>query len=126
MGCSRKILVVEDEESIRNLLRQALSRLGYAVEAVGCAEEAVHVLKSKNYAVIITDLFMPGMNGVELCKQIRKIRPTAIVYALSGHVAEYQRSEFDGCLSKPISLAELGKAVEGAFCSAGTDGWRRK
>jgi CheY-like chemotaxis protein len=65
-------------------------------------------------------LDMPGLDGIELCKQIKEIDTKSIVYALSGYITEYdtenlEESGFDGYLSKPAKIEVLKQAIEGAF-----------
>jgi len=116
----KKLLVVDDDKSYLNALKKILTKMGYAAEVAAGSEEALKILEKEKFPLIITDLDMPGLDGVELCKQIRKIDSKSIVYALSGYIAEYdtenlEKSGFDGYLSKPAKIEVLKKAIEGAF-----------
>ena len=116
----KKLLVVDDDKSYLNALKIILTKMGYAAEVAAGSEEALKILEKEKFPLIITDLDMPGLDGVELCKQIRKIDSKSIVYALSGYIAEYdtenlEKSGFDGYLSKPAKIEVLKKAIEGAF-----------
>ena len=116
----KKILIVDDDNAYLNVLEKIFSKMEYEAEFAGSSEEALEILKKDNFPLIITDLEMPGLDGVELCKQIRIIDPKAVVYALSGYIAEYdteylEKSGFDGYLSKPAKIEVLKKAIEGAF-----------
>ena len=116
----KKLLVVDDDKSYLNALKIILTKMGYAAEVAVGSEEALKILEKEKFPLIITDLDMPGLDGVELCKQIRKIDSKSIVYALSGYIAEYdtenlEKSGFDGYLSKPAKIEVLKKAIEGAF-----------
>jgi len=116
----KKLLVVDDDKSYLNALKKILTKMGYAAEVAAGSEEALKILEKEKFPLIITDLDMPGLDGVELCKQIRKIDSKSIVYALSGYIAEYdtenlEKSGFDGYLSKPAKIEVLKQAIEGAF-----------
>lgn len=80
----KKILVVDDEEMIRDIFEQAFTIAGYSVRLAKSAEEALEVLKDDKIQVMFLDLNLPGLNGVALCKQIRKDFPKAIIHAVTG------------------------------------------
>jgi len=115
----KKLLLVDDEPYLI-ALKKILTKMEYAAEFVGSSEEALEILKKERFPLIITDLDMPGLDGVELCKQIKEIDSKSIGYALSGYIAEYntenlEKSGFDGYLSKPAKIEVLKQAIEGAF-----------
>ncbi len=117
---NKKILYVDDEEIQRNAIKDYLTELGYIVKVCDSSGEALLVLKDEEYPLIITDLEMPGMDGITLCKRIRKVNSKAIIYALSGFVAEFgpeklEKIGFDGHLCKPVDVNKLETAIEGAF-----------
>jgi CheY-like chemotaxis protein len=117
---SKKILVVDDEESIRELMKMGLGILGYDTEFAKNAKEALEILDKKEFPLIITDLRLPDIDGIELCMQIRKRSSETIIYAFSGGVTEvefdqFEEMGFDGLLSKPIKFEVLERAIEGAF-----------
>ena len=116
----KKMLIVDDDNAYLNVLEKIFSKMEYEAEFAGSSEEALEILKKDNFPLIITDLEMPGLDGVELCKQIREIDPKAVVYALSGYIAEFDTENlenvgFDGYLTKPVKIEVLKKAIEGAF-----------
>ena len=97
-----------------------LARLGYDAEFANNAQEALQILDNGEFPLIITDLKMPEMDGAELCRRIRKIKPEAFIYAFSGYLAEFdveklEESGFDGHLNKPVAMKVLERAIEGAF-----------
>jgi len=71
-SASRFILLVDDDDKQRKLLRDVLTHHGHTVYAVSGAEEALSFLYSSVPSVILLDIMMPVMNGIELCRQIRK------------------------------------------------------
>jgi DNA-binding NtrC family response regulator len=125
----KKILVVDDEASVRDLLKDAFCNEGYKVRLAEGAEPAFEILKEENIKVIFLDLKLFGMNGIELCKQIKKNNPTAIIFAMTGWAALYDIEEcreagFDDFFTKPIQIDLLLKAVDDAFEKL--DRWRIK
>ncbi len=116
----KKILVVDDEKEIRTAIQSFLANLGYTVEVVETPDEALELIGKKTFPLIITDLSMPDMDGVELCKQIRKINSDSVIYAMSGFINEFESDNFedagfDGHLCKPIRPEVYKRAIEGAF-----------
>lgn len=115
-----KILVVDDEEAIRDTFDTAFGKAGYTVHCTGSAEEALDILKRDNIQVMFLDLKLPGMNGVELCRQIRKDKPIAIIHAVTGYtslfeLADCREAGFDDYFTKPVELEFLLKAADEAF-----------
>ncbi|MBU0768126.1 MAG: response regulator [Proteobacteria bacterium] len=117
---SRRILFVDDEESLRDTIEEMVVMLGYDVELARDAKEALEIARKEYFPLIITDLMMPEIDGTQLCKQIREINETAVIYAFSGYLAEVDSSQlkdvgFDGHLCKPVKIEVLKHAIEGAF-----------
>ena len=117
---SKRILFVDDEEILRDTLEDMLKMLGYDVELARDAKEALEIARKEYFPLIITDLMMPEIDGTQLCKQIREINETAVIYAFSGYLTELDSDQlkdvgFDGHLCKPIKFDVLKHAIEGAF-----------
>jgi two-component system phosphate regulon response regulator PhoB len=72
-----KILVVDDEENIRELVRYNLAREGYQVSTVGSGEEALKHVSEKMPELIVLDLMLPGMDGLDVCRQLKNDSRTA-------------------------------------------------
>jgi CheY-like chemotaxis protein len=89
----KKVLVVDDEDFHRELMQKLLSRLGYEVAVAESAEEAFNFLKKEKFPVIITDLIMLEMDGVEFCQMLRETDTKTVVIALSGHTELYTRDK---------------------------------
>jgi DNA-binding response OmpR family regulator len=124
-----KILVVDDEPSVRELFQEAFSEAGYDVLLAEGGEQALDILKNESADVIFLDLKLFGMNGIELCRQIRKDRPLSLIYAMTGwsalfEVEECREAGFDDYFAKPVELEVLLKAVEDAFEKLGR--WKRR
>lgn len=80
-----KIIVVDDEEDIRNVLKQVLERAGYEVQVAESGKEGLELLKDGGADLVITDVIMPGMDGVSLTREIReKFRDTRILVISGG------------------------------------------
>lgn len=125
----QKILVVDDEKAIISLLKQAFSRAGFEVLAAESAEEALKVLEQEDIMVMFLDLNLPGMNGMDLCKRIKKDKPMAIVFAVTGYaslfeLADCREAGFDDYFKKPVDMKSLVKAANEAF--ERIDRWRKK
>lgn len=117
---TRKILVVDDEPIILNMLDDAFSKVGYSVFLAANANEAFEILKQELIPLMIIDLGLEPMNGFELCENIRKDNPEAVIYALTGYAGLFGSHEileagFDDYLAKPISLNDLYQTVKEAF-----------
>jgi DNA-binding NtrC family response regulator len=80
-----KLLVVDDEEIVRESLCDWLSSVGYKVLTASCAEEALDIIKHKKVKIMIADLIMPGMNGIELMKKAREIVPIISTVIITAH-----------------------------------------
>ncbi len=115
-----RILFVDDEKFQRESMKDILMRLGYDVEIAENGDEALEIFQKETFPLIITDLSMPDMDGTQLCRQIRKINETAVIYAFSGYLAEVASDQlksagFDGHLCKPANIEVLKHAIEGAL-----------
>jgi len=112
-----KILVVDDEDYHRELMQKLLSKLGYQVEAVESAEDAFSSLERETFPVIITDLIMLEMDGVEFCRKIRETDNKTFIIALSGHTDLYDIDRlkevgFDNHLTKPFKIDVIRQAIQ--------------
>jgi CheY-like chemotaxis protein len=67
----QRVLIIDDHEFMRLSLAELLSREGFVVGAVASAEEALAALTEQEYGIVVTDLMMPGMDGIELCARLR-------------------------------------------------------
>lgn len=115
-----KILVVDDEDYHRELMQKLLAKLGYEVDAVESAEDAFSFLETQTYPVILTDLIMLEMDGVEFCRKIRETNNKSVVIALTGHTELYdidklKEAGFDGHIGKPFKIDVLRQAIQDGF-----------
>lgn len=114
-----KLLIVDDEKDLLELLVRRLTRKGYEVDGVESAEEALVLLKKKFYDVAIYDIRLPGIDGISLLVETKKIQPEAEILVLTGHgtietaIEAMKNGAFD-YLTKPYNLTELELTIEKA------------
>jgi response regulator RpfG family c-di-GMP phosphodiesterase len=114
------ILVVDDEEPLRNALARFLQRRGYGVLTASSGPQALERVKADKPALMLLDVRMPGMSGIDVVPEALGLEPDLAILMLSG-VGDattaalcMQRGAFD-YLTKPIALPDLAKAVERAL-----------
>jgi two-component system nitrogen regulation response regulator NtrX len=106
------ILVVDDEESIGHSLKAILSDEGYQVLVAGSGEEAVKIVEEEMPQLVLLDVWLPGMDGLETLQAIKKINPKIMVIIMSGHgtietaVKATKLGAFD-FIEKPLSLDKI-------------------
>ena len=111
------ILVVDDEEAVRRVLLRGLSSKGYEVREVASADEALQVLSTANIDLVLTDIRMPGMDGLELLQRAKASAPELAVIMITGFAsvdsaAEAMRSGARDYLTKPFNLDEVILRIE--------------
>lgn len=111
-----RILIVDDEHRIRGLIKMYLEREGYSIDEVENGEEALFKAFEKEYHLIILDLMLPGMDGLQVCEEIRRKKATPIIM-LTARGEESNRIEgFEGgaddYIVKPFSPRELVHRVK--------------
>lgn len=115
---NKKILVVDDEEVMREFLLEVFS----AQEPLGAhnGEEALELIKTNDVGLVITDLKMPGMDGLTLLKHVKEVDKSIKVIVVTGYASLQTASECIQAgaadfLKKPFSIAQIRKAVQGAI-----------
>ena len=112
-----RILVVDDEEVVRELTVEILQRSGYKPHGVPSAKDALELLDEEAFDLVVSDVVMPEMTGVEFLYELRKSRPSLPVVLMTGGSKEPERAtravELGACslIYKPFSNAELTDAV---------------
>jgi len=107
-----KILIVDDEKLMRMSVEDKLVKEGYAVTSFATATEALNVINSANFDVVITDLRLPKMDGMEFLKEIKKLSPETVVIIMTAYgsienaVTAMKEGAYD-YITKPFSLEEL-------------------
>lgn len=117
---NQRILIVEDEAPMCELLKSFFSDKGYKVETCQNGEEAVTALEEQDYALVITDIKLPGMSGLELLARIRLDRPDVGVIIMTAFssissAVEAMKLGAEDYIGKPFQLDELAITVEKAL-----------
>ena len=108
---AERILLVEDEPAIAEALEYALEAEGFEVEALGDGAEALEAARQREYDLLVLDLMLPGLSGVELCRRVRSKSPVPILM-VTAKAAEVDRVlgleiGADDYVTKPFSMPEL-------------------
>ena len=121
MHSAGSILFIDDEPGSRESLTLLFAREGYQIEAVGAGEEALGLLSRKSYDVIITDLFLPGVSGIDILKHVKEHSLPCNVILITGNasaetaVKAMKEGAFD-YITKPVNFEKLkvlvAKAIE--------------
>jgi two-component system, cell cycle response regulator CpdR len=121
-----RILLAEDDDSMRHYLSRALEREGYEVAAVDRGTHALSLLKTEKFDLLLTDIVMPEMDGIELGREAAEIAPDMRVMFITGFAAVALKAEKANpgakVLSKPFHLKDLVSEVDRLFHSEGRHG----
>ena len=124
------LLVVDDEQEIRDMLSNHFGFLGYEVHAAGNGQQALEKMAKRRYEVVISDIIMPVLDGIDLLRSIKNQYAMTHVIMITGYVTlenalACMRHGADTCIFKPLEdLGELEAAVENALKMLGT--WQNK
>lgn len=124
-----EILVVDDEPEILEMYREIFGKAGYTVFAAASAEEALELVAEHPIWVMFLDLKLPGMNGLELCAEIRRQWAMSIAYAVTGYASIFEihdcrQAGFEDYFIKPVRKRALLDAAKQAFKKL--ERWRGK
>jgi CheY-like chemotaxis protein len=113
----RRILVVDDEEGIREVLSTVLSGMGYEVVTANSGTQALNLFLRSSFALVLTDLEMPGMDGWNLASRIKDRSPDIPVVAMTGQPKEdvmerIKGDSFNAAIFKPFRLEQLLEMIE--------------
>ena len=108
----RHVLVIEDEPQMRSMLTDNLEFEGYRVTAVASGEEALQVVSSRHFALLLVDVMLPGISGFDVCQQLRARGIHVPIVVLTARTHEQDRVRgldlgADDYVSKPFSVSEL-------------------
>ena len=111
-----KILVIEDEENIASFIKMELTYEGYEVENCYDGKEGLHKALSEDYHLVLLDLMLPTLNGIEICRRIRKLKTTPIIMltardSVMDKVSGFQMGA-DDYVVKPFAIEELIARIE--------------
>ena len=116
----RSILVVDDDQSLRRVMQMQLEEIGCSVVTAANGAEAIDLLSGRHFPVVLTDLKMAGMSGIDLLRHIRKNHPGILVLVITAYgtvetaVAAMREGAYD-YLTKPIDYSQLAIVVNRAL-----------
>ncbi len=113
----KRVLVVDDEENIRQILKEYLNEFGYEVACAVNGQEALQIYKNGRFDVILSDLVMRPMDGLELLVEIKKIDPDAIFIMITGYPSiesalEAVKRGARDYITKPFNIDEIRLKME--------------
>ncbi len=123
MTTEMKILIVDDEENIRWVFAQALEEKPFTVHTAASAEEALEKIKDHHYLLVFTDIFMPGMSGMDLLDQIKSRQPQSHVVVMTAQdtmnntILAMRKGAYD-YISKPFDFNEIYELIDKVVASS--------
>src|SRR5262245_2593892 len=114
------VLLVDDEDTFRDLVERKLHREGFEVHACGQADQALELIAQHHFQVVLLDLCLPGMDGLACLREIKARAPSLEVVVLTGHasvesaISAMKMGAYD-FLEKPLRFAKVTRAIENAF-----------
>ncbi len=120
MSVNKKVLIVDDDKNILISLQLVLENEGYQVLTSDSATNALNIIQEQNPKVMFFDLHMPEMDGVELCRKVRKNHHMELIYAMTGYSSLYnlatcREAGFDDMFLKPFSIVKFREVVSQSF-----------
>lgn len=118
-----RILVVEDEESVRDFVNRVLTMHGHSVLIASDGAEAVDLMGSHHFDLLLSDIAMPMMDGISLALKVRATRPHVPILLMTGFADERQRAHnlsllIEGLITKPFNMDQLLGAVNKALLNS--------
>lgn len=116
---SAHVLLVDDEQDFLDLLSERLGARGMMVTTANCGKEVLKLISGKEFDIVVLDLSMPGMDGLETMKRIKQLRPNIETIMLTGHASLQSGIEAMKCgagdyLEKPADMKKLLKRIDDA------------
>jgi two-component system KDP operon response regulator KdpE len=118
-GGKGKLLIVDDEAAIRWALRKTLQRMNFEIVEAETAEEAIALVRTIRFDAVLLDIGMPGMDGIEACRRIRKLMPLLGIVMLTVRNTEEDKIQSldagaDDYVTKPFRVGELAARLRAA------------
>ncbi len=122
MDVGIKILFVDDEPKICQLIKELFKQEGYQIDTSLSGIEALEMMKEYNYQMLITDLKMPGIDGLELIRRAKREQPEISTIMVTGYatietVVQSLKHGVDDYITKPFNIFEMKKAVKRSLYS---------
>ena len=118
----KKVLIVDDEPIVLDVLSRILSRIGYQTNIAETWHQAMEIFREEPSDLVILDVLMPGKNGFEIAREMRKTRSDQIIVMISGMDIEEVMARasreavfVDDILSKPFSCTKLASVIQRVF-----------
>jgi DNA-binding response OmpR family regulator len=110
----RRILVVDDEPHIRRIMRAVLIAKGYEVMEAGCGDDALKLIRSEKCDLVLLDINMPGITGIEVCEEVRTSSDVPIIIMSAGeeNKAKALDAGANDYLKKPFGVSQIFSCVE--------------
>ncbi len=117
-----RILVVDDDETLRSVLSNELKNEGYIVETAADGDEAIKIVKQRKFDLALLDIKMPGVDGFQVLQYLKKEHPVIKVIMLTGfadlkNAIEAKKLGADDFVSKPYDIVDLVTTIERAITS---------
>lgn len=117
---AEKLLIIDDEDTLCESLKRVFVRDGYEVDIAFSAEEAFDHLKEKTYDLIITDIILPGISGIDLLKKYKKEKPEQKIVIMTAYAnletaIEALRGGASDYIIKPLTHDEIKRVVRNAL-----------
>lgn len=117
MSESARILVIDDDESIRRTISKSLKRAGYLVDAVENGKQAIEKAEANFYNLALIDIRLPDMDGTKLLTAMKETTPKMVKLILTGYPAlqnaiEAVNKGADGYITKPVNIEELIETIK--------------
>jgi len=111
-------MVVDDDEGMLRTLNYILTDKGYEVVTLNSGIDAIELIKKRSFDIVLTDIKMPGMDGVEVLKGIKKLSPGTIIMMITAYtmhklVEEAKKEGVQAIFSKPLDLDEVISSIDG-------------
>jgi len=120
----KRVLVVDDEQDVRETLGTVLEKLDYQAMTAADGDEALDIVQNQKVDVVLSDLYMPGMNGIELLKRIKSQRKNIVFLMITAHptietaVDAIKKGAYD-YLTKPFHIEEVRIKISRAMEKSG-------
>ena len=120
-----KILIAEDDADVRLFLQEELADAGFTVTGVGDGADAVVVAVEESFDLYLLDMLMPGLDGIQTIRVLKKVTPDVPIIGLTGYVGLGYMAQASAygviCLPKPVVMADLIREINEAIHSASAD-----
>lgn len=118
-----RVLVADDEDGLREFMRRALVSRGHEVDAVADGLQALDALGRSQYDLLIADIVMPGLDGIELSLKVAVEWPAMAILLITGYATEHQRAHnldalIHKLIAKPFNLRQICDGADAAIAAA--------